>query len=140
MHKFRIQITRFTLVGAANFVLTFIIFTVMLKVLTMNHLTALGVAWIIGILFSYTLNFIWVFKPEGKTFFSAPLLKFFLASLLSVLFNMLVLNLLVEHIKKDPFIIQAVLTPFILLFNFATAKYWSFFVPDHNKTRQGFSS
>jgi hypothetical protein len=38
MHKFKIQATKFTLVGAANFVLTFAVFTAMLKVLEVNYL------------------------------------------------------------------------------------------------------
>ena len=38
MHKLKIEVTKFTIVGAVNFALTFMAFTGMLKVLAMNYL------------------------------------------------------------------------------------------------------
>lgn len=125
MHKFKIEATKFTLVGAANFVLTFIVFTAMLKVLGVNYLLSLVAAWVVGMLFSYVLNFAWVFKPEQKIQFRARFLRFFLASVLSIALNMLILSYIVEHTDFDPFYVQLALIPFIVVFNFATAKYWS---------------
>lgn len=125
MHKFRIEITKFTLVGAANFVLTFVVFTVMLKILGINYLFSLATAWIVGIIFSYVLNFVWVFKPEQKMQFRARFFRFFLAVSLSMALNMLVLSYIVERTDCDPFYVQFVLIPLIAIFNFSTAKYWS---------------
>jgi putative flippase GtrA len=125
MHKFKIEATKFTLVGAANFALTFIIFTAMLKVLEVNYLLSLVAAWVVGMLFSYVLNFAWVFKPEQKIQFRARFIRFFLASVLSVVLNMLILSYIVEHTDFDPFYVQMALIPFIVVFNFSTAKYWS---------------
>ena len=51
MHKFKIEVTKLTLVGAANFMLTFIVFTAMLKVFSVNHLLSLVAAWVVGIFF-----------------------------------------------------------------------------------------
>jgi putative flippase GtrA len=125
MHKFKIEATKFTLVGAANFVLTFTVFTVLLKLLGLNCLLSLIAAWLVGMPFSYILNFIWVFKPEEKIQFKARFIRFILASILSIVLNMLVLNFSVEHAGFDPFYVQLVLIPFIAIFNFSTAKYWS---------------
>lgn len=125
MHKFKIEATKFTLVGAANFALTFIVFTVMLKLWGVNYLLSLVAAWGIGMLFSYVLNFAWVFKPEQKIQFRDRFFRFFLASLLSIALNMIILRFIVEHTDFDPFYVQAALIPFIVIFNFATAKYWS---------------
>ena len=125
MHKFKIEATKFTLVGAANFALTFIIFTAMLKLLGVNYLLSLVAAWVAGMLFSYVLNFAWVFKPEQKIQFSARFLRFFLASVLSIALNILALSYIVEHTDFDPFYVQIALIPFIVIFNFSTAKYWS---------------
>jgi putative flippase GtrA len=119
------EVTRFTLVGAANFVLTLVVFTVMLKALAANYLLSLWVAWIVGILFSYVMNFSWVFRPEQKIQFRARFLKFFLASLLSVTLNMLALGCIVERTHWDPFYVQMALIPPIVAFNFLTAKFWS---------------
>lgn len=125
MHKLKIEVTKFTLVGAANFVLTFIVFTSLLKIMEVNYLLSLMAAWGVGMLFSYVLNFTWVFKPEQKIQFKAQFLKFFLASLLSIALNMWALNYIVEHTGFDPFYVQLVIMPFIVVFNFSTAKFWS---------------
>lgn len=125
MHKFKIEATKFTLVGAANFALTFIVFAAMLKVLGVNYLLSLVAAWVVGMLFSYVLNFSWVFKPEQKIQFKARFVRFFLASVLSIALNMLALSYIVERTDFDPFYVQTALIPFIVIFNFSTAKYWS---------------
>ena len=125
MHKIKIEVTKFTLVGAANFVLTFIVFTAMLKVLSVNYLLSLGAAWVVGMLFSYILNFAWVFKPEQKLQFKDRFLRFVLASVFSITLNMLALSFIVEHTGFDPFYMQMLLIPLIVIFNFSTAKYWS---------------
>jgi putative flippase GtrA len=125
MHKFKIEVTKFTIVGAANFALTFIVFTSMLKVLMVNYLLSLVAAWVVGMLFSYILNFAWVFKPEQKIQFRARFVRFFLASALSISLNMLALSYTVEHTSFDPFYVQIALIPFVVIFNFLTAKFWS---------------
>jgi putative flippase GtrA len=125
MHKFKIEATKFTIVGAANFVLTFVVFTTMLKVFGVNYLLSLVAAWVVGMLFSYTLNFLWVFKPEQKIQYKSRFARFFIASVISVVLNMLALRYIVESTKFDPFYIQMCLIPFIVIFNFATAKLWS---------------
>jgi putative flippase GtrA len=76
-------------------------------------------------LFSYVLNFSWVFKPEQKIQFKARFLRFFLASAFSIALNMLVLSYIVDRTNFDPFYVQMVLIPWIVIFNFSTAKYWS---------------
>lgn len=125
VHKFKIEVTKFTLVGAANFVLTLAVFTAMLKVLEVNYLLSLAAAWVVGMFFSYVLNFAWVFKPEQKVQFKARFVKFFLASALSIVLNMLVLRYLVQRTAFDPFYVQMALIPIIVILNFSTAKYWS---------------
>ena len=123
--ELKIEITKFTLVGAANFLLTFIVFTVMLKVMRLDYLISLGGAWIAGVLFSYVLNFSWVFRPGHKVQLDGRFIKFLLAGSLSVGLNMIVLRYLVERTNFDPFHIQIALMPLIVIFNFITAKYWS---------------
>jgi len=125
MHKFKIEATKFTLVGAASFVLTFVVFTAMLKMLQVNYLLSLIAAWVVGMLFSYVLNFVWVFKPDKEIQFRVRFIRFFLASVLSIALNILALSYIVERTDFDPFYVQMALIPFIIIFNFSTAKYWS---------------
>jgi putative flippase GtrA len=125
MHKLKLEITKFTLVGAANFILTFIVFTTMLKVMSLDYLLSLAAAWFVGMCFSYALNFSWVFKLEQKIQFKDRFFKFFLASLGSIVLNMLLLSYVVERTGLDPFYVQMALIPLVVIFNFSTAKYWS---------------
>lgn len=125
MHTLKFQVTKFTLVGAANFVLTFTVFTVMLKTMGVNYLLSLVAAWVVGMFFSYVLNYAWVFKPEQKIQFRARFVKFFMASFLSIVLNMLALNYIVKHTAIDPYYVQMALIPIIVVINFVTAKFWS---------------
>jgi putative flippase GtrA len=96
-----------------------------LKVLRLNYLLSLVTSWALGMVFSYVLNFSWVFKPEQKIQFRARFFKFFLASALSVALNMLALRSIVVRTDFDPFYVQTALIPLIVAFNFSTAKFWS---------------
>ena len=125
MHTIKVEATKFTLVGAANFVLTFVVFTLLLKAFSLHYLLSLFVAWIVGMSFSYTLNFLWVFRPEEVIQFKARFLKFSLASALSIGLNLLALRVLAERTAWDPLYVQLGLIPFIVALNFSTAKYWS---------------
>jgi putative flippase GtrA len=125
MRKFKLEATKFTIVGTANFLLTFIVFTAMLKVFRLDYLLSLGAAWIVGLIFSYVLNFSWVFQPEQKIQFRGRFWRFFLASVLSIVLNMLVLSYVVERTAFEPFYVQLALIPCIVVFNFCAAKFWS---------------
>jgi putative flippase GtrA len=125
MHKLKIEVTKFTIVGASNFILTFIVFTLMLKAFSINYMLSLSAAWFVGMLFSYVLNFAWVFKPEQKIQFKVRFFRFFFASACSIGLNMLVLIYIVESSDFDPFYVQMMLMPLIVVFNYSTAKYWS---------------
>lgn len=123
--RFKLEVMRFGIVGAANFVLTFAVFYTLVRIAQVHHLIALTVSWLVGMVFSYVLNFNWVFKPEEKLLFRARFVKFFSASLVSIGFNLVTLQLIVEYSGFDPFYVQCALIPLVVLFNFVTAKFWS---------------
>lgn len=126
MHKFKIEAIKFTLVGIANFVITFIVFTVLLKLFKVDYSLSLVAAWIAGLLFSYIFHFIFVFKVDQKIQFRANFFRYFLAGALSISLNVLFLKALVINTGFDPFYVQIFLVPFVVVFNFSTSKYWSF--------------
>ena len=123
--KVKTEATKFSFVGALNFVLTFIVFTFMLKIMGVDYLLSLGASWCVGMLFSYVLNFVWVFKPEKGLKFNTRFVRFFLAGLFSVILNALALDYIVKRTGYDPFYVQTSLIPFIVILNFSTAKFWS---------------
>jgi putative flippase GtrA len=119
------EIVRFLIVGGANFVFTFVVFTVALKVADVGYVAALLLAWISGNILTYTLNFIWVFRPEERLNFRGRFFKYLTAGAFSISLNLVALTALVEFWAFDPFWSQVVIMPFIIVFNFGTAKYWS---------------
>ncbi|MEO6138038.1 MAG: GtrA family protein [Luteimonas sp.] len=123
--RFKIEAAKFLVVGGVNFVLTFIIFFVLVKLLHVNYLVGLTASWAAGMVFSYVLNFSWVFRPEEQLRFKARFGKFFLASLASLALNLLTLDFLVRRYGFDAFYVQCALIPLIVVFNFTTAKFWS---------------
>lgn len=123
--RFTLEAMRFGIVGAVNFVLTFVVFYVLVRIVQIHHLIALTASWLVGMVFSYVLNFTWVFKPEEKLLFRARFAKFFSASLVSIALNLVTLQLIVHYTGFDPFYVQCALIPLVVVFNFATAKFWS---------------
>jgi len=119
------EIGKFLIVGGLNFLLTLAVFFTLVRVLGIHHLLGLVGAWLVGMPFSYALNFTWVFKTEARLRFKARFGRFLLASVVSLLLNLAALELLVRATAIDPFLIQCGLIPLIVVFNFATAKLWS---------------
>lgn len=118
------QLAQFSVVGAANFFLTFCIFYGLLK-LDVHYLIALSTAWVIGNIFTYIFNFVWVFQPEEKLEFRKRLPKYMLANAASFGLNLLFLNIIVETTGWDPFYVQIFLVPLVVIMNFLTARLWS---------------
>jgi putative flippase GtrA len=125
MHKLRMEFSKFTVVGAVNFVFTFILFYLLVKVIQWNYLVSLLAVSLLGMVLTYSLNHAWVFLPEQKLVFRERLFKYILAGMLSISLNLVALDYIVEGTGFDPFNVQIALIPFIVAFNFATAKYWS---------------
>ncbi|WP_298922056.1 GtrA family protein [uncultured Roseobacter sp.] len=111
--------------GGINFVFTFLVFTTALKVLSIGYAAALLLSWFAGNILTYTLNFLWVFRPEAKLSFRGRFFKYLTAGSLSISLNLAGLTALVEIGGFDPFWSQVLIMPFVIVFNFTTAKFWS---------------
>lgn len=125
MKKINVEVTKYIVVGAINYVLSFAIFFWLLKIAGVNYLLSLAVVAVLGVLFTYTLNYIWVFKPESKIKFKGRLIKYTASSFTTIIMNLIILRLIVEHRQYDPFYVQVALTPVIVAINFIAAKFWS---------------
>ena len=125
MSKYKIEITKFTLVGLVNTGLTFVIFFFLLNQFYVDYIIALTITWLFGIFFSFLLNSFWVFTPDSKSHFKARFIKYFLCYLSSFVLNLLALIFLVKYLDLAPFFTQVALVPFVVIFNFLTSKFWS---------------
>ncbi|MCB1733787.1 MAG: GtrA family protein [Gammaproteobacteria bacterium] len=119
------QFVRFVTVGALNFILTFIVFYVLLEMFSIHYNVALGMAWVVGVFFTYVLNYLWVFKTTDALIFKSYFLKYATSGLLVVAMNMGLLEYLVGSKGYPPFITQVILIPLVVVLNYYSAKLWS---------------
>ena len=123
--KLKLEIVKFAVVGFLNLVLTFAIYSILLKIFHIEYLMALGLTWIVTVFLTYTLNFIWVFVPEAQLKFNARFLKFCLVQIVLLAINVTVLKFSVERLDADPLYAQALLVPMLVILNFFFSKFWS---------------
>lgn len=120
-----LQFEKYVLVGLANLVFTILVYLIFLKVLLVQYLVAFTVSWISGVLFTYIVNFVWVFKPEKELVFRQRLIKYAIVYLSSYLINFFSLKFLKEKTEMDPLFLQMFLLPLVVLINFSGLKFWS---------------
>lgn len=132
-----IEVTKFSLVGFINFLLTFAVFAGLLKFWGADYLFSLAAAWAVGVIFSYAANLLWVFRAESALRFNSRFPKFFMSGLASVSANAALLDILVKSMRLDPFIAQLLLMPLIVAVNFFAARYWSMRRSRPEESREG---
>jgi putative flippase GtrA len=122
--QFVLHFLKYSFVGAFNAVFTFLFYFILLKVIRLHYLVSFSVSWLLGVLLTYIINFLWVFKPEQKLVFKSRLLKYFTVYITSYLLNMFLLKQLTELTRQDPLLVQLVIIPVVVAVNFAGIKYW----------------
>lgn len=116
---------KYVLVGLSNAIFTTIIYLLLLKVFHVPYTVAFTVSWLMGLFFTYVINFVWVFKPERKLEFKRRLWKYALVYVASYLVNIMLLRLVVEHYQIDPFIAQLFIIPLVIAINYSGMKFWA---------------
>ena len=119
------QFNKYLVVGTLNFLLTVGGFFLLLKILNINYVISFTITWLIGLIFTYVLNFLWVFKTSEKIEFKKKLLKYFIVYVISYSVNIIILKILVSKYGFDPFFIQFAIIPLVIIINFFGFKYWS---------------
>jgi putative flippase GtrA len=119
------QFSKYLVVGGSNFFLNLFIYIVLIWLFPSHYLLALTAAWFAGVVFTYAVNFLWVFKPEESLVFRRRFPKYFLIYLSTYLLNMLALEYFVTRVRMDPLYIQFMIIPFIVVLNFTGSKFIS---------------
>lgn len=120
-----VELLKYLLLGGTNFLLTLGCFAFLTKVMNTNYLLSLIAAWLVGMIFMYVTNFLWVFTANGSLQFDARFLRFIGVGVLSISANTAALGVIVEHWLTDPFWTQMALMPLVVLINFTATKYFS---------------
>jgi putative flippase GtrA len=119
------QFQKYLLVGVANLAFTFLVYFYFLRILQLHYLAAFSLSWAAGLLFTYIVNYLWVFKPESTLTFRGRFTKYATVYLSSFLLNLVSLKALKEALDVDPLIIQLFLLPMVVIINFCGMKFWS---------------
>lgn len=120
------ELLRYLVTGGVNAILTFLVFVAGLRVLHIHYLLALIAAFLAGTVFTYVLNFVWVFRPETDFTFRYRFFKYLLPNVGTFSVNLAALYVLVDYWGGDPFLCQIVLMIVVVAVNFVFAKYWAF--------------
>jgi putative flippase GtrA len=115
------QFIGYVVVSSLNFIITSLIFYCLLKILFLNYLLSLTVTWVCSVLITFFLNLIFIFKKKEKLDFE-NFIKYALIYLFSFTFNLLSLKYLKERTNFDPYYIQFILIPGIVIINFTGIK------------------
>jgi len=120
-----VHFTKYGLVGFSNFIITGAAYYVFLKVLYLWYPFSFLLSWAIGVFYTYTINYLWVFKPAEKIEFKHHLWKYFVIYAASLAINLLLLTYVVERLILDPFWSQFLIIPIVVLINFTGIRYWA---------------
>lgn len=120
-----VEMLKFLVVGGFNFFFTMALFYICASALELNPLLSIAAASIAGLLLTYYLNSMWVFLPDQKLNFRRNFVRYCAANGVSIGVNMVLLHILLLKCDLSAFYAQFILVPFIVLFNFSTAKFWS---------------
>src|ERR1022692_4359188 len=92
-----VQFIKYLFVGGINFLFGLATFYGCLYILKLNYLVAFSISWLIGLLLTYIINFVWIFRLEEKLNFKKKLAKYIVIYLSSYFANVLILKLRSEE-------------------------------------------
>ena len=119
------QLVRFSIVGGSGYIINLAVYSLLVAVADLHYIPAAMLAFCVAVTNNFLLNRHWTFRAtDGSAAFQAP--RFLMVSLLALVFNLVVLELLVgvAGIPKIPGQAIAVLAATPL--NFVGNKLWSF--------------
>ena len=93
----REQLARYLVAGALNTLLTWLLFVALSQ--WINYLLAYGIVFVLGVVLSFVLQSVWVFRSKMEW---ASLLRFKMAYLVNLAVGLLLLKLLVTHAALSP--------------------------------------
>lgn len=118
------QFIKFGLVGVSNTLLTFLIYTLLLKVFGVWYLAASGIGFAVGAVNGFLLNHSWTFRGHAGGSFAA--VRWFVVQGCGLLVNLAVVYLMVEAVGTDKLVGQAIATAIVVVLTFFANRAWTF--------------
>ena len=119
------QFTKFCIVGSTNFVVDFIVYIILTRLLGVYYLAAAVISFIIAVSWSYFMNKKWTFRNKSPKI-SSQYLKFFSANAFGLVLNLLLMLALVELMGVYDVAAKVLVAVAIAFINFGLSRYWTF--------------
>jgi dolichol-phosphate mannosyltransferase len=120
-----VQLGRFLLVGLSGYVVNLAVFTFALKVLSVHHIAAATLAFLVAVFNNFWWNRHWTFAARGgHAGFQAA--RFFTVSVIAFLIQVTILEILVTGPELPKVLAQAISLVLATPVNFVGNKLWSF--------------
>ena len=121
------HITRFSLVGIANTLIDFLIFTLFHELIGLNFIGSQILGYSFGVANSFVLNKKWTFSTTNsnkKT--RQELFQFITVNLISLIITLITMNFLVKSLSFNVYVSKIVVTFVAQITNFLAYKLWVF--------------
>ncbi|MBZ9607817.1 GtrA family protein [Clostridium estertheticum] len=121
------HISRFSLVGIANTLIDFLIFTLFHGLIGLNYIASQIIGYSFGVANSFVLNKKWTFSTNNsnkKT--SHELFQFIVVNLISLIITLITMNFLVKRLSINIYISKIIVTFVAQITNFLFYRLWVF--------------
>ena len=124
MKKLLAQIMKFGIVGAIAFLIDYGIMVFLTEVFDVLYLISATVSFFVALVFNYFASMRYVFKHKEGLSRRREFIIFAVLSILGLVLNALLMWLGVDLVGFDYRIVKIVVTLIIMLYNFATRKFF----------------
>jgi putative flippase GtrA len=119
-----VQFVKFGIVGVSNTLLTFAVYTLLLKVFGVWYLAASAIGFIVGAVNGFLLNRRWTFRGHVGDAFTP--VRWTVVQGCGLLTNLGLVYLFVEEVSLDELIAQACATGIVTVITFLVNRAWTF--------------
>ncbi|WP_375372923.1 GtrA family protein [Clostridium sp. CF012] len=121
------HLTRFSLVGVANTLIDFLIFTLFNGFIVLNYIASQILGYSFGVANSFVLNKKWTFsKNNSNKKTGNELFQFIVVNLFSLLITLVTINFLVKSLDMNVYVSKIMVTFIAQITNFLCYKLWVF--------------
>jgi putative flippase GtrA len=119
-----LQFVKFGIVGVSNTLITFAVYTLLLKVLGVWYVAASGIGFAVGAINGFLWNRAWTFR--GHIGDALTPVRWFVVQTCGLLVNLGLVYLLVDGAGLDKLVGQAMTTAIVTVFAFLANRAWTF--------------
>ena len=121
------HLSRFSMVGVANTLVDFVIFTMIHSLFAVNYTASQALGYSFGVVNSFIFNRRWTFEDRSANKKTVnELLQFIVVNLVSLIITMVAINLLVKNFNLNVYVSKIIVTIIAQITNFLAYKLWVF--------------